>query len=111
YFRKRSNKFSPEVNYIFSFIDKLPFKLLSKVYSNPNFQKIIETLTPDHFSKYIEYLESNHRNIEKIDAWTSTFESKKSKVSELEKRLEKNKQTYDFVCSIKVLKSFMIRKK
>src|SRR5690606_23624615 len=70
FIENNANKFSPEVNYIFSFIDKLSFKLLSKVYSNPNYQKIIETLTPDHFSKYIEYLESNHRNIEKIDAWT-----------------------------------------
>ena len=89
----------------------MPFKLLSKVYSNPNFQKIIETLTPDYFSKYIEYLESNHRNIEKIDAWTSTFESKKSEVSELEKRLEKNKQTYDFVLLNKGFKELYDQKK
>lgn len=111
FIENNANKFSPEVNYIFSFIDKLPFKLLSKVYSNPNFQKIIETLTPDHFSKYIEYLESNNRNIEKIDAWTSTFESKKSEVSELEKCLEKNKQTYDFVLLNKGFKELYDQKK
>lgn len=104
-------KFLPNLNYFFKFVDQIPYLVMSEIYSNPNFQKISQTIQEPRFEKYLESFNKIDSVIAKIETWENTLETKQNAVTQLESRLESSKQKYDFVLLNAGFKSLYDQKK
>lgn len=70
---------------------------MSEIYSNPNFQKISQTIKEPKFGEYLESFNKIDKVLAKVEDWENTLQIKQDAVSQLETRLNESKQTYDFV--------------
>ncbi|WP_252725573.1 hypothetical protein [Acinetobacter indicus] len=89
--------FQQNLNYFFTFVNQIPYFIMSEIYSNPNFQKISQTIEEPKFEAYLESFNKIDPFIATIENWENTFQAKEVAVKQLESRLEKSKQAYDFV--------------
>lgn len=103
--------FQPNLNYFFTFVDQISYFIMSEIYSNPNFQKISQTIKEPKFEEYLESFNKIDSFISKITHWEATFQAKETAVTQLESRLESSKKTYDFVLLNKGFKELYEQKK
>lgn len=81
----------------YDFVDELPFVICGEIYSHSKLNEIRKFLKEKDFSEFLKLVETTEKTSKSIQQWEDDFENKKDAVKELEKRLEKSKQTYDFV--------------
>lgn len=111
FIENNKSSFQPNLNYFFTFVDQIPYLIMSEIYSNPNFQKISQTIEQPKFEEYLESFKKIDPFISKIKDWEDTFQAKEAAVTGLESRLEDSKQTYDFVLLNAGFKSLYDQKK
>ena len=105
------SNFQSNLNYFFSFVDQIPFLIMSEIYSNKNFQKLVNITQAENFVEKIDSITRIDEVINTLDKWESNFSQKHQVVQDLEERLEKNKQTYDFVLLNAGFKNLYAQKK
>lgn len=105
------SNFQSNLNYFFSFVDQIPFLIMSEIYSNKNFQKLVNITQAENFVEKIDSITRIDEVINTLDKWESNFSQKHQVVQDLEERLEKNKQTYDFVLLNAGFKNLYVQKK
>lgn len=81
----------------YDFVDEIPYLICGEIYSNSKLNDIRKFLEEKDFSDFKSLLEKNDQTLLQIQKWEENFLDKYNLVKELEERLEKNKQTYDFV--------------
>lgn len=97
FIENNKSNFKNNLSYFFTFVAEIPFYIMSEIYSNENFQKIIELSNANQFDKKLNSLQNIDKVLTKIDDWDASFHIKQTAVNGLEARLEASKQTYDFV--------------
>ncbi|ANF81781.1 hypothetical protein A3K93_05990 [Acinetobacter sp. NCu2D-2] len=95
----------------YDFVDELPFVICGEIYSHSKLNEIRKFLKEKDFSEFSKLVETTEKTSKSILQWEDDFENKKDAVKELEKRLEKSKQTYDFVLLNKGFKELYEQKK
>ncbi|MDM1770895.1 MULTISPECIES: hypothetical protein [Acinetobacter] len=95
----------------YDFVDELPFVICGEIYSDSKLSEIRNFLEEKDFSDFNSFVETNTTTFEMIKKWEESFDEKKQAVLDLENRLKKSKETYDFILLNKGFKELYEQKK